>query len=260
MNHVVMFSGGIGSWAAATRVAEAHGTSNLTLLFTDTLIEDPDLYRFLDEAAADVGGQLVKIADGRTPWQVFRDVKFLGNTRVDPCSRVLKRDLADAWISEHYQPEDVTIHVGIDWTEAHRFERMAPRKLPYRYEAPLLNEPLLTKRDWLQRLRSRGIRPPRLYRLGFPHNNCGGGCVKAGQGQFALLLRHLPEVYADWEQNEEQLRAELGDVAILRDRRGGSTKPLTLRDLRRRIRDGEQPDMFDLGGCGCFIDGDEEES
>jgi hypothetical protein len=39
---IVMFSGGIGSWAAAKRVAERHGTDNLTLLFTDTLIEDGD--------------------------------------------------------------------------------------------------------------------------------------------------------------------------------------------------------------------------
>ena len=54
MKHVVMFSGGAGSWAAAKRVAERHGTADLTLLFTDTLMEDEDLYRFLHEAAAAV--------------------------------------------------------------------------------------------------------------------------------------------------------------------------------------------------------------
>ncbi len=50
-SHVVMFSGGAGSWAAAKRIA----ARPLTLLFADTLIEDGDLYRFLDDAAADVG-------------------------------------------------------------------------------------------------------------------------------------------------------------------------------------------------------------
>jgi 3'-phosphoadenosine 5'-phosphosulfate sulfotransferase (PAPS reductase)/FAD synthetase len=59
--HVVMFSGGIGSWAAAKRVAERHGTSTLTLLFTDTLIEDADLYRFLVDAAENVGAKLARI-------------------------------------------------------------------------------------------------------------------------------------------------------------------------------------------------------
>ena len=37
ITRVVMFSGGIGSWAAAKRVAEAHGTDDLVLLFADVL-------------------------------------------------------------------------------------------------------------------------------------------------------------------------------------------------------------------------------
>src|ERR1017187_4012260 len=89
--HVVLFSGGLGSWATAKRVADKHGTDNLILLFCDTRIEDPDLYRFLPEAAANVGGRLVILNEGRTVWEGFRDVKFLGNARIDPCSRILKR-------------------------------------------------------------------------------------------------------------------------------------------------------------------------
>ena len=85
--HIVMFSGGLGSWRAAKRVAAEYGTANLVLLFADTRMEDPDLYRFLHEAAADVGGELVVIAEGRTPWEVFTDVRFLGNSRVDPTYR-----------------------------------------------------------------------------------------------------------------------------------------------------------------------------
>ena len=47
MKHVVMFSGGIASWATAKRVAERHGTDALTLLFADTRIEDDDLFLLL---------------------------------------------------------------------------------------------------------------------------------------------------------------------------------------------------------------------
>ncbi len=65
MKHVVMFSGGIGSWMTAKRVADVHGTDDLTLLFADTKMEDEDLYRFLDESAANVGGTLVKVAESR---------------------------------------------------------------------------------------------------------------------------------------------------------------------------------------------------
>lgn len=251
-----MFSGGIGSWAAAKRVAAEHGTDNLTLLFTDTLIEDADTYRFLHDAAANVGGELVTIAEGRTPWEVFRDVRFLANSRVDPCSRVLKREMADKWLAENRDPSDTVVYVGIDWSEIHRFDRLAVRKRPWIYQAPLCHPPFLTKdelHEWAER---EGLRKQRLYTLGMPHANCGGGCVKMGQGGFARLLFADPCLYAEWEANEEALRTQLGDVSILRDRSGGTSRPLTLRELRERVQGGGKVDLFDIGGCGCFVDDD----
>src|SRR4051812_29467666 len=98
---IVQFSGGIGSWAAAHRAVERFGAEHVRLLFADTLMEDEDLYRFLDDAQRELGCELVRIADGRTPWQVFHDVRMLGNARVDPCSLVLKRELLRKWIDEH---------------------------------------------------------------------------------------------------------------------------------------------------------------
>jgi hypothetical protein len=249
---VVQFSGGVGSWAAAKRVAAEHGTDGLILLFADTLIEDEDLYRFLGQAAADVGGELVKIAEGRDPWQVFFDERFLGNTRIDPCSKILKRELLRAWLEARYQPDEAIVYLGIDWTEAHRFKAAKERWSPYRVEAPLCERPLVSKPQLLDQLRAAGIEPPRLYRMGFPHNNCGGFCIKAGQGTFAKLLEQMPERYAYHERREQELREYLGkDVAILRDREGGETRPLTLRQFRERREAGDQCDLFDLGGCGC---------
>lgn len=259
MEHIVFYSGGIGSWAAAKRVAEAHGTDHLTLLFTDTKVEHPDTYRFLRESAANVGGRLVEIADGRTIWEVFADVKFLGNSRVDPCSRVLKRELADRWLAENYSPEEVTCYVGIDWSEEHRFQRMAPRKLPWVFKAPLCDPPYLTRKQMHEWADREGLQKQVLYQLGASHANCGGGCVKMGHGGFVRLLRTLPDVYLEWGANEERLRAQLGDVSILKDRRGGTVKTLTLRQLRKRETRGEEVDLFDIGGCGCFLDqGDED--
>lgn len=251
MRHVVMFSGGIGSWAAARRVPWPK-----TLLFADTLIEDPDLYRFLEEAAGNVSGELVRIAEGRTPWQVYRDRRFLGNSRRDPCSVALKRQPADSWLKANCDPADTTIYVGIDWTEEYRFIRL--RDLRARdgwiYKAPMCEAPFVLKADMLRELKAEGIIPPRLYREGFSHNNCGGFCCKAGQGQFANLLRVKPALYLQHESEEESLRAYLGkDVSMMTDRRGdGKKKPLTMRTLRLRIEAGEQIDAFDIGGCGCF--------
>lgn len=253
---VVLFSGGIGSWAAAKRVALGN-PDRLVLLFTDTGIEDADLYRFLGEAAANVGGELVRLADGRTPWELFNDEKFIGNTRADICSRVLKRELARDWINQH-DPDTTTVHVGMDWSEIHRYERAAPRWLPYRLEAPLCHPPYLSKPDLLAWASSEGLEPPRLYRMGFPHNNCGGFCVKQGHAAFKHLLEVMPERFRSHEEQEQAFRDRFDlDVAILRDRTGGETRPFTLRELRERVE--SEPDQLgwefaqDWGGCGCMV-------
>lgn len=98
---VANFSGGAGSFVAAQRAIERYGAGNTVLLFCDTKTEDADLYRFLDDCERLLPAKLVRIADGRDIWQVFRDERFLGNSRVDPCSKILKRELADRWIAEH---------------------------------------------------------------------------------------------------------------------------------------------------------------
>ena len=256
--HVVMFSGGVGSWAAAKRLADRIGTADMTLLFTDTRMEDDDLYRFLDEAATNIGGPLVRIAEGRNPWHVFFDERFLGNSRVDPCSKILKRQMAEQWLVANCDPARTVVYVGIDWTEEHRYIGLRDRwaKLGWRYEAPLCEAPFISKSDVMDALKREGIRLPKLYELGFEHNNCGGFCVKAGQGHFANLLRVLPERYARHEAMEQAMRTYLGkEVSILTDRRGdGKKKPMTLRDLRLRVESGAQVDAFDIGGCGCFTE------
>jgi hypothetical protein len=257
MKHVVMFSGGVGSWAAARRVADNHGTANLTLLFTDTLIEDEDLYRFLVDAAKDIGVQYLHLADGRTPWDVFEDVKYLGNSRIAPCSHILKQQQARNWVEANCIPADTTLYVGIDWTESHRLEGAQKGWAPWRVEAPLCSEPFDTKADLLVDLEARGIAPPRLYGMGFAHNNCGGGCVRSGQGQFALLHEKLPETYAKWRAGEKRIRDYLGkDVAILRDRTGGKVTPLPLDEFEKRIAK-KNYDEYEIGGCGCFLDQEE---
>jgi len=254
MMHVVQFSGGISSWATARIVKDELVASGdqLTLLFADTLIEDEDTYRFIDAAAIDLDTPVTRIADGRTIWQIFRDVRFLGNSQIDPCSRILKRELLRSHIEEHFTPDDTIIYLGIDWTEIDRFEKARPRWKPWRIEAPL-TERSDSKTDLLRWADRRGLPQQRLYMMGLPHANCGGGCVKAGQGQFVKLLAGFPERFAEWETHEEEIRQYLGkDVAILRDRTGGDIRPLTLRELRERYDAGMQLDLFEMGGCACW--------
>lgn len=300
MRHVVMFSAGGGSWAAARRLVDQGIRPEL--LFTDTLMEDQDAYRFLIEGAADILGiaiptQLVPaiyqfpdwhdrlaykmfvqglreelapmlpglhwIARGGDIWDVFSEVRFLGNSSVDPCSKLLKRKLADAWLRSECDPAATVVHVGIDKFEEHRFDDgeghgVRPRRAAdgWTYSAPLLEAPFLAPWDVRRLMQARGIEPPRLYGLGFAHNNCGGVCVKAGHAQWAHLLRVFPERFALAERKEAAMRADLGDVTILTDRAGdGIKKPLTLTAFRERLNDHPQITFDDWNaGCACFME------
>lgn len=98
MKHIVSYSGGIGSAMTAQLLCDEYGKENVALLFADTNMEDEDLYRFNSDLVNKLKCEFIRIADGRTVWEVFEDVKFIGNSRIDPCSKILKRELIKNYI------------------------------------------------------------------------------------------------------------------------------------------------------------------
>lgn len=137
------------------------------------------------------------------------------------------------WLEANCSLDDSTVYIGYEPNETQRRVGGLGAWAPWSVEYPLFEEPHIPKADLLAMALGRGLRPPRLYHLGFPHNNCGGFCVKAGHAQFNLLLKTFPARYLFHEWQEARCRTLLGkDVAILRDRRGGETRPLTMREFR----------------------------
>lgn len=265
MARVVMVSGGMASYEAARRVVRRYRKRNVYLWFADTMMEDNDLYRFLDDIEARLGLPIERMADGRTPWEVFKDERFIGNSRVDPCSKILKRHFLRRQLKDRFPDQPVTVYLGFDWMERHRIEAAGPfwESQGYELDFPLCWEPMLFPDDYPKLLSRHGLEPPRLYGLGFAHNNCGGGCVKAGHKQWALLWQTLPDRFLWHEAQEEKMREFLGkDVAILKDRRGGDSKPLTLRAFRERLEAKARANgnggleflnsLPDDGACSCF--------
>ena len=248
MVHVISFSGGVTSWAAGRVVRDRimRRGDELVLLFADTLIEADDVYQFLHAAAANIGRPITRLCDGRTPWQVFRDKRFLGNSRIDPCSKILKRDLLRQWQREHCDPHASIHHVGYDASEGKRFARYAAsqREDGWVGAAPLI-EHGITKDQALRWARDEGLPLPHAYREGFSHANCGGKCIKAGQGHWANLWRTHPDRYLDAEHEEQGMRTLLNkDIAILKERVNGVSRPMTLREFRRRIEQAPRPPLL----------------
>lgn len=260
MKFVMSFSGGMCSWFAARQLVDRHGRKDVVLLFADTLIEHEDLYRFLADASADICVPVTRIADGRTPWDVFFQHRMMGNTRVDLCSRILKRELLDRWCNENCDRKETILCAGLSFGERDRYIRFRARMRArgWMVQAPAMGPVHATKADMLAAMRERHLEPSDSYEDGFAHDNCGGGCVKQGQRGFIQLLAKRPETFRYWETNEEKFRELVGkDVSILRDRTGGTTKPLTLRVLRERV-EAKQFDCLNLAeegaACGCAID------
>ena len=257
MHHVVSLSGGTASAVGADRVIQRYGKENTVLWFADTSWEDEDLYRFLRDLEAYWGIKIHRFQDGRTPLEVASDRQIIPNARIAPCSFELKILPFMKFIKELSKP--ITVHLGMDFTEQHRM--VAPKE---KYEAiegvtvdyPLMWEPVAlpphrkVTEGW-------GIETPLLYRLGFPHNNCGGRCVKQGQKEFQRLKHTFPERFqevADWEQKQRAKGGPRANFSILKNRKGGEAKALPLHELGnikgKQLQFG-QTSNEDVIGCFC---------
>jgi 3'-phosphoadenosine 5'-phosphosulfate sulfotransferase (PAPS reductase)/FAD synthetase len=230
------------SFYAAYLSIQKYGKENVLLNFNDTKWEHKDLYRFLDDVRNYLDKDIYFDSDGRSPEQVFFDEHFLGNNRVPLCSRVLKAER----LQKFYKDGD-TLIFGIGLEERRRMERIiAAYQIVYaktgkycRIEFPLIEQkiPRFKIDEWFCRT---GIKMPELYRLGFEHNNCSGGCVRQGKKQWKKLLELLPDVYGEREDLETRFRDKFGKGSFLKD--------MTLKELRQDNEDTDDQELFD-GEC-----------
>ena len=238
MKHVVSLSGGTASAVAAYRVIEKYGAENTVLWFADTKWEDEDLYRFLDDLEVFFQIPIQRYVDGRTPLEVAEQRQLIPNQRRAPCSLELKVYPFREFVESLEKP--VTIHLGLDWTEAHRGERP---KIEYeKIEGVTVDFPLMWKPYALPPHRktteSWGIKTPRLYDMGFPHNNCGGRCVKQGVTEWLRLRNEFPERFKevrDWEQEQRAKGGARASYAIARKTIDGEVNPFPLAEIEQQI-------------------------
>lgn len=209
--------------------------------------------------------ELIWIVEGRDPWEVFRDERLLGSNGFDPCSKILKRRELERWRKANCDPATDAFTVGIGPDEAHRFDdgkggglypRMAAQG--WTYLAPLIGtiEGAIGPLVYLEKA---GIDRPRLYRMGYMHNNCGGFCCKAGHAHYRNRLRVHPDRFAYDKLMEQKMRDFLGaNVSMMRTTAGGKGKQVfTLAELEELVQRSPEIDFDWLpgeSGCGCMID------
>lgn len=236
--HIVLFSGGLASFETAKRVISDHDKNKVLLWFFDTLIEDQDTYRFINDCENYFDLQIERLLDGRNIWEVFRDERFIGNSQKCVCNRVLKRQLLEKTLKNRFPMKNVILYFGLEYNETTRRSILLSSWAlkGYKVGIPLQYSPHLDRKLLIELVNETHIPIPRMYKLGFVHNNCGGGCVKAGIKQWTQLFNLFPERFM-WHEREELITREYlnKDVSILRDRHDNQTKPLTLENLRKRL-------------------------
>lgn len=237
-------SGGKASAYCADWAFRHYSKEDIILYFNDTKWEHKDLYRFLTDLEVYFDHKITYDSDGRSVEQLFHDNHALANNRMPFCSRILKAKR----LQEYYQEGDVIVF-GIGSDEMHRAKRLvsvyqgvaAKRGVYPKLSFPLIKESV-SKRQIDSFLVDAAIEEPAIYKLGFLHNNCSGGCVRAGKKQWKLLYEKLPEVYAERERVEREMRASLGkDIHFLKNE--------TLEGFRGRIERNELSSYYDDSSC-----------
>ncbi len=230
MSIIVTLSGGKASAYCAKLIFDKYPKEDVILYFNDTKWEHPDLYRFLDDLSAYFNHPIIHDSDGRSVEDLFFHYNALANSRMAFCSQILKAQR----LHDYYKDGD-TLVFGIDNSEKHRADRIEQvyvdiqrrKKKSCKIEFPLIENKVIKEEvnEWLKQT---AIEEPLLYKLGFSHNNCSGGCVRAGERHWTLLYKKLPKVYLDRERAENEIRLITGrDITIL--------KNMTLTQLRETI-------------------------
>lgn len=234
--HIASVSGGMASTYFLIKfLIDTYGKADCEFVYCYLPNEHPDLVDFVFQTQKIFDIDIKFISKNQTPMENFLKVGFLGNSRVDPCSQNLKRKLFLEYVKKHHLPGNATVYVGIGYEEADRFIDIYAnwRNSGYKCEAPLIDEPQLTREAQIDEVRRVYGWVPEMYLEGAEHNNCHKFCVKAGKKQWRQALQRYPALFDMWMAGEEVFQANYGPYTILTE--GRDKKPLSLREFKRRF-------------------------
>lgn len=201
--------------------------------------EDPDVWRLIESVEGLLDIQIKRIGLGKSVWDIFFEQNFIGNSRLDNCSRTLKRDVMRAYMKDNYPVGgDVKagLALGIGYHEIDRELSIRGNWLKNGYPVyfPLDQYPNVDRKFMMETCRSLFGFVPSLYEDDFEHNNCGGACIKAGKYQWLLLLIKRPLTFKMWEDNEREWRRRNPHLnrTVLRVMKKGIYYPLTFEEFR----------------------------
>lgn len=237
---VVWFSCGAASAIASKLAIKKY--SNCEIVYCDTGGEHESNKKFLKDIEKWIGKKItiLKNENYKDHFDVFQQKKFFVKVGFAYCTVELKKKLR-----LDYQLAD-DIHIfGYTLEEKKRVERFNQNN-PEIYTDWILIEREISKEDCLGILWQSGIELPKMYDLGYNHNNCIG-CVKGGIGYWNKIKKDFPNHF----KKMGKLEREIGN-SILKHRSGEDMgKPLFLDKLEDNMgRYEEEPAISCSLSCG----------
>jgi len=240
---IAMFSGGAASYMACKLVKPE------VLLFADTGEEHHDLYKALPIAAKNLGAELVILSGDMD--RVIAEHRAIPSPMLPFCSYDLKIKPCFEWLSENAPGSDLIY--GFTWDETTRMTKtkQANSKRGFTTLAPLMEAKIGHGQCVDTYIEECGAQS--LYERKYPHNNCGGACVKAGISQWKRVLEDDPERFQKWKKREQSI-SDLHESTHSILKRHGKAYPLT--QLQKDVEANMPLPLEEWGGCSCFTGGE----
>lgn len=202
---VVWFSCGVASAVAAKLAITQYAGREIVIARCVLHDEHFDNDRFSDDCAKWFGLQITNLINkeyGGSLDEVIRRRKYLSGIGGAPCTLLLKKDVR----IEFQRPDDVHVFGYCaeeqvrwdDFLDANNITAVSP-----------LIERGLKHSDCLAIVQDAGIELPKMYQLGYQHNNCIG-CLKAGgQGYWNKIKTEFPYIFAKRVAQSRRVGARL---------------------------------------------------
>lgn len=193
-----------GAASAVAAMMTLRENPDALLVYCETGAEDEDNARFLGDFERRAGREVIRLRSDEYPdtWAVWEDRRFLAGIAGAPCTSELKIAPRLAF----QQPDDVHVFgYTCDAADQARAKRFRLNWSDLDIRTPLIDAGI-DKRACLAMVESWGIRPPRVYAMGFQNANCIP-CVKATSPDYWSLVRlRFPAQF----QRMAKLSRELG--------------------------------------------------
>ena len=204
MRVVSWFSCGAAS-AVATKLIKPD-----VVAYCETGSEDGDNARFMRDCEEWFKQPITMLKNPKfsDTWDVWEKRRFISGIAGAPCTSELKI----APRLEFQKPDDVHVFgYTADSNDVKRADSLREHWPELNIETPLIDRGI-TKAACLSMIQSAGIRPPRVYAMGFPNANCIPCCKATSPAYWALVRKNFPDEFNRMTELSRELGARLSRI------------------------------------------------